>query len=186
MSFILGTKVKMGQTWKDSKVVPVTVVRAGGNAVSLQRTGERDGYDAVQLTHERKVREFRISGETSFKKGDTVEVSAFQEGDLVTVAGTSKGRGFQGVVKRHGFHGGPKTHGQKNRFRAPGSIGSTAPQRVMKGRRMAGHMGSARVTVKNIQVVGVDSEKGILLLKGAVPGAPGGLLEIRKVELKKK
>jgi large subunit ribosomal protein L3 len=186
MSFILGTKVKMSQTWKDNKVIPVTVVRAGGTTVSLRRTKDRDGYDAVQLAHAKKTREFRIAGDAAFKKGDTVEVSAFQEGDRVAVSGTSKGRGFQGVVKRHGFAGGPKTHGQKNRFRAPGSIGSTAPQRVMKGRRMAGHMGSARVTVKNLRVVGIDSEKGLLLLRGAVPGAPGGLLEIRKLEHKKK
>jgi len=102
------------------------------------------------------------------------------EGDTVRVSGVMKGRGFQGVVKRHGFGGGPKTHGQKNRFRAGGSIGSTAPQRVTPGRRMAGHMGDERVTVKNLKVVGVDKENNLLFLKGAVPGARGGVLEISK------
>jgi large subunit ribosomal protein L3 len=112
-------------------------------------------------------------------------VSVFAEGDSVRVSGTTKGRGFQGVVKRHGFSGGPKTHGQKNRFRAGGSIGSTAPQRVTPGRRMAGHMGNERVTLKNLKVVGVDKENGLMFLKGAVPGARGGLLEIQKVESRK-
>ena len=96
------------------------------------------------------------------------------------VAGITKGRGFQGTVKRHGFHGGPKTHGQKNRFRAPGSIGSTAPQRVVPGRRMAGHMGTDRVTVRNLKVVAVDAEKNLLMLRGAVPGFRTGILEIMK------
>ena len=102
----------------------------------------------------------------------------FKAGDLVTVSGKSKGRGFQGVVKRHGFHGGPKTHGQKNRWRAPGSIGATAPQRVIKGTRMAGRMGGDRVTLKNLTVVDIDNEKGVISLKGAVPGARGTVVEI--------
>lgn len=102
----------------------------------------------------------------------------FKAGDLVTVSGNSKGRGFQGVVKRHGFHGGPKTHGQKNRWRAPGSIGATAPQRVIKGTRMAGRMGGDRVTLKNLTVIDIDSEKGLISLKGAIPGARGTIVEI--------
>lgn len=109
------------------------------------------------------------------------DVSQFKLGDLVKVSGTSKGKGFQGVVKRHGFRGGPKTHGQKNRLRAPGSIGNTTPQRVIPGRHMAGHMGAERVTVKNLEVVQVDGEKRIVFLRGAVPGNTGGVIEIRKL-----
>jgi len=108
------------------------------------------------------------------------KVADFSEGDKVVVSGLSKGRGFQGVVKRHGFHGGPKSHGQKNRLRAPGSIGATAPQRVIKGKKMAGHMGNKKVTVKNLTVVQVTPEEKILMLKGAVPGVRKGIIEIRK------
>ncbi len=182
MAFLLGRKLKMGQIWKENKVIPVTLVRVEPNAVSLIRTKEKDGYDAVQFALGKKKREARIGGKTDLTIGSTVSVEAFKEGEKVAVAGTSKGRGFQGVVKRHGFHGGPKTHGQKNRLRAPGSIGSTAPQRVWPGRRMAGRMGNARVTVKNLRVVEIDKEHNILFLKGAVPGAPGGLLEIKSVK----
>ncbi len=113
---------------------------------------------------------------------DKVDISVFSEGELVKVSGISKGKGFQGTVKRHGFHGGPKTHGQKNRHRAPGSIGSTAPQRVFPGRKMAGHMGSVRVTVKNLEIVKVDKEKNLLMVRGAVPGANGGLVQIRSAK----
>lgn len=105
--------------------------------------------------------------------------SELKEGEKVSVSGISKGRGFQGVVKRHGFHGGPKTHGQKNRHRAPGSIGPTAPQRVIKGRKMAGHMGMERVTVKNLTIAAIDTEKKIISLKGAVPGPRGSTVELR-------
>lgn len=111
-------------------------------------------------------------------ENDTLEV--FSVGEKVSVAGLSKGRGFQGVVKRHGFHGGPATHGQKNRLRAPGSIGATAPQRVIKGRRMAGHMGMERVHTKNLLVANIDLEKGIIMLRGAVPGMRGTIVEVIK------
>ena len=104
---------------------------------------------------------------------------ALQEGDVVRVSGTSKGKGFQGVVKRHGFHGGPKTHGQKNRLRAPGSIGPTAPQRVLKGRKMGGHMGVARITVRNLKIVEIRHDTQELLLRGAVPGNRGGMIEVK-------
>lgn len=107
-------------------------------------------------------------------------LAELKPGDKVTVSGKSKGRGFQGVVKRHGFHGGPKSHGQKDRLRAPGSIGATAPQRVLKGRKMAGHMGMERVTVKNLEVASVLPEKKILVVKGAVPGMRGAQVEIIK------
>ena len=122
-----------------------------------------------------------MSHESGVKAGDEVSVEVFKEGDLVKVSGVSKGRGFQGVVKRHGFAGGPKTHGQKNRWRAPGSIGSTAPQRVYPGRRMAGRMGGVRVSLKNLEIAAVDGAKNILMIKGAIPGARGGLVEIRKI-----
>ena len=111
---------------------------------------------------------------------ETGDFSAFKEGEKIKVSGITKGHGFEGVVKRHGFHGGPKTHGQKNRLRAPGSIGNTSPQRVLPGRKMAGHMGTVRVTIKNIKIVGLDTEKNILMLNGAVPGTINGRVEIRK------
>ncbi len=185
MSFLIGKKVKMSQIWKDEKIIPVTVVAATPNKVTLIRTTERDGYQAVQVQLGKTKKEFRngknaIFASESYKEGAEVTVEAFKEGDIVRVAGISKGKGFQGVVRRHGFAGGPKTHGQKNRLRAPGSIGNTTPQRVIPGRRMAGHMGVDRITVKNLEIVGVDKDKNILLVKGAVPGARGGVLEISK------
>jgi large subunit ribosomal protein L3 len=186
MSFILGKKVKMTQIWKDGTVIPVTVVSAPANKVSLLRTKKRDGYDAVQVAMGKKTkREFKSTpalsfDATQFPIGSDVTVQMFQEGDKVRVSGTSKGRGFQGVVKRYNFRGGPKTHGQKNRHRAPGSIGSTAFQRVVPGRRMAGHMGMDRVTIKNLMVVGIDKEKELIFLRGAVPGMRGTMVEIRK------
>lgn len=175
----------MTQIWKDNVVIPVTVLKAEPNKVAIIRTKDKDGYMALQLQSGKAKKEFGQKDKTldvsKFKTGDEVAVDFFVEGDMVAVSGTVKGRGFQGVVKRHGFAGGPKTHGQKNRWRAGGSIGSTAFQRVVPGRRMAGHMGTNRVTIKNLKVVGVDKEQGLLFLKGAVPGARGGVLEIRKV-----
>lgn len=185
MSFILGKKVKMTQIWKDGKVVPVTVIFAAPNKVSQVKTNEIDGYEAVQISSGKKKAEFRNRPANpvkiaDFAKDAEVTVETFKEGDKVRVSGISKGRGFQGTVKRHGFHGGPATHGQKNRHRAPGSIGSTAFQRVVKGRRMAGHMGDVRITMKNLVVAQIDKENNLILLRGAVPGANGGMLEIRK------
>lgn len=184
MPFILGKKLKMTQIWKDGKVVPVTVITAEPNKVTIVRTKEKDGYEAVQVALGRKKCEFKTSvlgGEaTKFNVGDMIDVSGFNEGDKVCVSGTTKGRGFQGVVKRHGFGGGPKTHGQKNRLRAPGSIGSTAFQRVVKGMRMAGHMGVDRVTVKNLVIAGIDKEKNLIFLRGAVPGMRKTVVEIKK------
>src|SRR3989344_5642439 len=119
-------------------------------------------------------------GVTPVKLNADADLSSLNVGDLVKVSGVTRGHGFQGVVKRHGFHGGPKTHGQKNRHRAPGSIGNTTPQRVIPGRKMAGHMGDERMTVINLEVAGVDKEKNILMIKGAVPGARGGVLEISR------
>jgi large subunit ribosomal protein L3 len=183
MSYILGKKLKMTQIWKDGKVVPVTVVHAEPNKVSIVRTAEKDGYEAVQLTLGKKRREFKNRPNqkvdiSAVKLDDAIGVDSFVEGDKVRVSGITKGRGFAGVVKRYNFRGGPKTHGQKNRHRHPGSIGSTAFQRVVPGRRMAGHMGVDRVTIKNLVVAAIDKENNLLFLKGAVPGGRGGLIEI--------
>lgn len=185
MSFILGKKLKMTQIWKDGKVLPVTVVHAEPNKVSALRTNEKNGYESVQVSIGRAQKEFRNRRAnpvdiSKFAVGDKATVAAFKEGDKVRVSGYMKGRGFAGVVKRYNFAGGPKTHGQKNRHRAPGSIGSTAFQRVVPGRRMAGHMGTTRVTIKNLVVAEIDTKKNLIFLRGAVPGARGGMLEIRK------
>jgi len=180
----------MTQIWKDGKVVPVTVVNALTNSVAIVRTSERDGYEAVQVElHGARggssvKKEFRRKPNAKwnledFRVGSKVTVADFKEGDKVSVSGLNKGRGFQGVVKRHNFAGGPKTHGQKNRLRAPGSIGSTAFQRVVKGRRMAGHMGQERVTTKNLVVAEIDVKKNLIMLRGAVPGMRGTIVEIR-------
>jgi len=197
MPFILGKKLKMSQIWKDDKVVPVTLIQAGPITITQIRTKEKDGYEAVQVGFEptkkrlnkptkghlknlgnfRYLREFKADN-LDLKIGDILDVGQFQEGDKAKVSGLNKGRGFQGVVKRHGFHGGPKTHGQKDRHRAPGSIGATAPQRVMPHRKMAGRMGQERITIKNLEIAGIDKENNILMLKGAVPGMKGTMLEI--------
>ncbi|RMD63194.1 50S ribosomal protein L3 [Candidatus Parcubacteria bacterium] len=181
MPFILARKLQMDQEWKEGKVVPVTVVEALPNKVTLLRTEERDGYRAVQVALGATKREFRVAQLPELKEGDTISVTAFQENDRVLITGTSKGKGFQGVVKRHGFGGGPKTHGQKDRLRAPGSIGATTPQRVIPGKKMAGRTGGEKVTRKTL-VVGVDKERNLLFLKGAVPGARGSLVIIRTLE----
>ncbi len=183
----------------DGRVVPVTVVKAEPATVTLIRTEDKDKYSAVQIgsgTKKEKnlakpqlaqwkdlgtfryVKEFRIDSH-EYQRGDKIDVSTFEVGDVVDVSGISKGKGFQGVVKRHGFAGGPKSHGQKHSLRAPGSIGATGPQRVFKGKKMAGHMGSERVTVKNLEIVAIDPENNLLMIKGAVPGAFGTLLEIK-------
>ena len=141
--FILGKKLNMSQIWKEGRVIPVTLIAVSKNKATIIRTKERDGYEAVQMTAGKKSREFKFAKSPSAKKEDfqvgaEFDVSGFKEGDKVRITGVSKGRGFQGVVKRHGFHGGPKTHGQKNRLRAPGSIGSTAPQKNFSRRKKAG------------------------------------------------
>jgi large subunit ribosomal protein L3 len=129
----------------------------------------------------RHLREWRVADPASFELGQRLDVSMFEAGERVTLVGTSKGKGFQGVVKRHGFRGGPKTHGQSDRWRAPGSIGATStPGRVFKGQRMAGHMGHERVTVQNLEVVRIDPERNLVLVKGSVPGPNEGLLLVRK------
>jgi large subunit ribosomal protein L3 len=201
MKFILGTKEEMTQIFQeDGRVVPVTAIAAGPLTVTQVKTVDTDGYTAVQvgfgvqkesrlgksvLGHTKDLgafkhlREFRVNDTADMEKGKTIDVSIFEPGEEIEVSGISKGKGFQGVVKRHGFKGGPRTHGQKHSERKPGSIGSTGPQRVFKGVRMAGRMGSDRITVKNLSVVAVDTEKGLLFVKGAVPGHRGTLLEVR-------
>lgn len=199
---MLGRKVGMTQVFSGGEVVPVTIIEAGPCVVTQIKTVERDGYAAVQLGFEeverkrlnkpllghlgklpplRALGEVRLPDVSAYHVGQRVDVTAFQVGDRVDVIGTSKGRGFAGVVKRHGFGGGPRTHGQSDRLRAPGGIGaSTYPGRIHKGKRMAGRMGGRRVTVQGLQVVEVDAERNLLLVRGSVPGANGTLLRVRK------
>jgi large subunit ribosomal protein L3 len=201
---LLGRKVGMMQVFAaNGVVVPVTVIAAGPCVVTQVRTVERDGYSAVQIGFEqvparkltrpeqghlkaagtlvRHLREFTADDPAVHAPGEVVSVELFAPGQKVDIAGTSKGRGFAGVVRRHGFRGGPKTHGQSDRHRAPGSIGAgTTPGRVWKGQKMAGRMGGKRITVQNLEVVEVLPEKNLILVKGSVPGARNGLLQIRK------
>lgn len=198
---ILGKKVGMTQVFQDEgAVVAVTAIEAGPCTVTQIKTKAKEGYDAVQLGfgpakrinrpqrgHLKKLgpykhlREFRVEDASKIQLGDSVDVGIFHPGDLVDVIGTSKGRGFAGVVKRYHFAGGSKTHGQSDRHRAPGSIGAgTDPGRVIKGLKMAGHMGDERVTVQKLQVVQADPERNLLLVRGAVPGPRNGLLIVRR------
>jgi len=205
MEGIIGKKLGMTRIFnQQGEVVPVTVIEAGPCPVVQVKTKDKEGYDAIQLGFgerrknlftlpllghfarakvepKRILREIRTNQVEKFKVGDELKVDIFSVGEKVTVTGVSKGLGFQGGVRRHKFRGGPKTHGQSDRLRAPGSIGASSfPSRVFKGQRMAGRMGGERVTVKNLEVVGVDPEKNLLLLKGAVPGKRNSYLTIRK------
>lgn len=198
---IMGRKVGMTRVFEEGHgMIAVSVIEAGPCFVTQVKAAETDGYEAVQIGYEetrklnkperghlqkngvpslRHLKEIRTPGADA-KVGDRIDVGVFSPGELVDVIGTSKGRGFAGVVKRHGFKGGPKTHGQSDRHRAPGAISSgTTPGRILKGLRMAGHMGDVRVTVKNLRVVRVDPERNLLVVEGAVPGANKGLLMIR-------
>jgi large subunit ribosomal protein L3 len=205
MQGIIGRKVGMTQVYaEDGRAIPVTVIQAGPCVVVQRKTKQKDGYEAVQLglVEDRKVkkvtkamaghfkkadlppcrvlREVRIDGKDESKVGDKVSVEQFAPGDTIVITGTSKGKGFQGVVKRHHFRGGAATHGSMF-HRAPGGIGASAwPSRVIKGMRAAGHMGDERITQKNLKVVRVDAANNVLVVKGAVPGAGGGYLLIRK------
>lgn len=185
---------------KEGRAIPVTLVQAGPCFVTQKKTLAKDEYEAVQIgfgeIKEKKLTkaqrghlvkagqgnlkflsEFRVEN-SDLELGSEIKADIFQEGDLVKVVGTSKGKGFAGVVKRHHFAGGPATHGQKHSLRAPGSIGSTFPERVPKGRRMAGRMGGERSTVHGLKIIKVDAENNILAILGAVPGIRGTLLEI--------
>ena len=203
MTLILGRKKGMTQMFReDGTHVGVTVVAAGPCTVTQVRTADRDGYDAVQWGYEDKpekrvskplqghykaagcapkriLREERLEAAASASVGDTLTVEAFSEGDVVDVIGTTKGRGFAGTIKRHGFARGAKTHGCMN-YRQPGSIGASAyPGRVFKGKRMSGHYGNKRHTTKNLEIVRVDVERGLLFLSGSVPGPKGGLVQVQ-------
>jgi len=201
MKFILGTKINMTQVFDDKGVVhPVTVLKAGPVVVTQVKSVPVDGYTAVQVGFGEKakkninkpeqghmksgsfryLREFRIDGEPTLAVGDTIDLSIFSVGDMVTVSSISKGKGFQGVVKRHGFKGGPRSHGQKHSEREPGSIGGAGRDggRVAKGKRMAGRMGGDRITSKGLTVVSVKSETGEVFVRGAIAGRRGTLVEV--------
>ena len=206
MPGIIGKKIGMTSIFNEQgKNIPCTVIQAGPCVVTQIRTLENDGYEAIQLgfgdkkesragkpatghfkkagtTPKYKVREFKSFDITSLTLGQMVEADIFAEGEYVDVTGTSKGKGFQGVVKRHGFRGvGDATHGQHNRLRAPGSIGAASyPARVFKGMRMAGQMGGDRVTVQNLEVLKVIADKNLLVIKGSIPGANNAYITIEK------
>lgn len=197
--FILGKKLEMSQVYgSDGSIIPVTLVKAGPCYVTKVNTKERDGHESVQIGFEvvkklskpeeghlkdlpklRHLAEFLVESPTQ-QRGETIDASVFAVGDMVQVIGTSKGKGFQGVVKRHHFHGHPTSHGHKDQERMPGSIGAGGVQHVLKGRRMAGHMGDDRVTVKNLKVVEVR-EGNILAIKGAIPGSRNAIVHIMSV-----
>jgi large subunit ribosomal protein L3 len=206
---LLGTKLGMTQLWDENNiVVPVTVIAAATNVVTQVRSPETDGYNAIQVSYgeiearkvnkpeaghfgkagvtpRRHVVEIRTSDAASYAVGQELSPELFAAGDEIDVTGTSKGKGYAGVMKRHGFHGVGASHGAHRNHRKPGSIGACAtPGRVFKGTRMAGRMGNDTVTTQNVTVHAVDAEKGLILLKGAVPGPRGGLVVIRSAAKK--
>ena len=206
MSALLGKKIGMTNVFSsDGKLVPVTVVQAGPCVVTQVKTKGTDGYNALQLGFDEKkaekmnkpmtghlkkagdkgfrvLREFRTDDVENVEAGNTIEIDVFAIGDKVNISGISKGRGFQGTIKRHGFHRGPETHGSRN-HRKPGSIGNSAwPGRVFKGKKLPGHMGTNRETVKNLTIVDIKHEDNLLLVKGPVPGFKTGILEVQKAD----
>jgi len=201
MKFILGTKQSMTQVFDEAGIVhPVTSVKAGPMTVTQVKTMAKDGYTAVQVGFGARnakninkamkghmgegnfmhLVEFRVAGEPTFAVGDVIDLSAFAAGDMVTISSISKGKGFQGVVKRHGFKGGPRSHGQKHSEREPGSIGGAGRDggRVAKGKRMAGRTGGDRITNKGMTIVSTSPETGEIFIRGAVAGRRGTLVEI--------
>ena len=201
---LLGTKLGMTQVWDEAgRLVPVTVVGVGTNVVTQVRSAEVDGYTAVQLaygqidprkvnkplkghfdkagvTPRRHVAEIRTPNATDYTPGQEITVEVFGAGQSIDVSGTTKGKGFAGVMKRHGFHGVSSSHGSHRNHRKPGSIGACAtPSRVLKGVRMAGRMGNVQQTTQNLTVHAIDAEKGLLLVKGAVPGPKGGVVVVK-------
>ncbi len=201
MKILLGKKLEMTQVFKeDGTVVPVTLIQAGPCVITAVRKnpsgqqsvvlgfGEAKNIAKPQATEWKDLgsfaitREFPLSEGDELTKGDKVSVDAFEVGNTINVTGVSKGKGFQGVVKRHGFHGSPASHGHKDQLRMPGSIGAQGPQRVFKGTRMGGRMGGERTTVKNLEVVQIDLENNIMAVKGAIPGSRGGFVTISASE----
>ena len=202
----LGKKIGMTQVFNDAgHVQPVTIIEAGPCAVTQLRTADKDGYESVQLGFGRvrrpnkpeaghlrgsqigrRLQEVAADDTAEYEVGQLVTVEIFEPGEIVDVIGKSKGKGFAGTMKRHGFGGGPRTHGQSDRQRAPGSIGGgTTPGKVFKGLKMAGHMGNRRVTAKGLEVVQVDPERNLLMVKGGIPGAPNSPVTIRKTGKRK-
>lgn len=205
MKFILGQKQEMSQMYKDDKVVPITVIKAGLCKITQIKNKEKDGYAAVQIGcgsrkkinkplkgHLKKasakselsadwnlkyIKEFRQDGSV-FNIGETLDIESFQPGDKIKVSGISKGKGFQGVVRRHGFKGQPTSHGTKDQVRMPGSIGATGPAHVFKGTRMAGQMGNGQISVTNLEIIEIDKENNIIKVKGAVPGHRNSLIAL--------
>ena len=205
MPFILGKKLEMTQIFDDKgNAVPVTLIEAGPCVVlQVKSKDTKDNYNAIQVGFDKKIKhvkktekgkEFRYIREfpfhslptTNYQLGDSIDVSVFQEGDKVKVSGVSKGKGFQGGVKRYHFKGHPQTHGVKHEVRTIGSVGTTNPDRVIKGKRMPGHMGVEQVSVRNLKIVKIDKENNILAVKGAIPGRRGTLLEIMSSAVNKK
>ncbi len=200
MKFILGKKIGMSQIFNEEnkEVIPVTLIEAGPCVVTKLITKEKDGYQAIQVGflekkkinkplagHLKELGKFRYLVEfrteednKEYKIGEKIEASTFEIGDDIRVIGTSKSKGFQGVMKRHGFRGGPASHGQKHSNRKPGTIGSGFPEHVTKGKRMAGRMGGGQITQLGLKVAGIDKDKNLLLIKGSVPGNIGSLVEI--------
>jgi len=192
MKFILGLKIGMSQIFDEKgNKVPVTLIEAGPSHITQIKTKKKDGYQGVQfgfiikkkrIKKTEKGKEFKYLREFKggeYKLGDKIDVSIFQEGDMIKISGISKGKGFQGVVKRWGFAGRGSSHGVKHEHRTPGSIGCSFPERVIKGKKMPGRAGGQRKTVKNLKVIKADAENNLLVVKGAVPGRKGTLLEIR-------
>lgn len=202
MQGLMAEKIGMTQIYDDGVAVPVTVLKVEDNVIVDVRTVEKNGYSAVLLgSHDqaekrmtkslngfykkakvqpkKNLREFRLDDATAYEQGKSLNASVLQVGDVVDVQGVSKGKGFQGVMKRYNFGGGPDAHGCSVAHRVPGSIGQgTFPGKVIKGKKMAGHMGAERVTVKNLQIAGVEAEQGLILIKGAVPGRKGSVVNV--------
>ncbi|NMB92220.1 MAG: 50S ribosomal protein L3 [Parcubacteria group bacterium] len=201
MKFILAKKLNMSSVFDEKgKIIPVTILEAGPVKITQIKNKDKDSYEAVQLGFGTKkritkpllghlkdngklrwLREFRIKDSKdleNYKVGDEIKVDVFKEGELVNISGISRGKGFQGVVKRHGFHGTHTTHGNKDQLRTSGSIGATTPQRVIKGKKMAGRTGGERVSLRKVKIIKIDPDKNLIYLKGAVPGKRGTLIEI--------
>lgn len=201
MKYIIGTKEKMTQIFTDNgEVVPATLVKIDPVVITQIKTDDKDGYTAIQIGYGKRnekniskpvkghikdmgnfagLKELRVSDVNDFKIGDQITLDSFEDGDEVETISISKGKGFQGVVKRHGFKGGRRSHGQKHSEREPGSIGATGPQRVFKGTRMGGRMGTDQVTQRGISIAKVDKENNLIYVKGSIPGRKGTLVEIK-------